>query len=469
MTNLERVTAELLTLRTCGRADIPRHFAPALACFRFIPATERRACADDFRHWADADVTVAPVTRAYAMFLQGMDRFLDEQHEAALHLLIASRAAFQSCDEADGLALCAMLIGAVYRTFGHFDLALKTLWEGFELLKASGHYPILLAANANSLANIDFELGHLEEARAMFTVTYDESARADDFYFMVYALHGLGRVYMRQDRPAEAEEVFRRALRLAREHGHPLQTANSLTELATLAFQNGDLDGAESLNEEALAIRDRHHLLGGAVTNCIKLAEIHERRARWPEALQVLERGLAIAEEIRVKPKMAQVHQLLSRVHERMGALEASLTHYKRFHALREEVEREDSARKLADAKLIFEAEQTRKENAVIRAQKAEIERKNVELQDTIDELTRAKIGRKAKALTLGVAIVLFIFQDAILRTALRLLASDNYFLLLVVKMAIIFSLAPLNRGIENYLLRRVVRRGPPRTSEAPA
>ncbi|HEY6219802.1 MAG TPA: hypothetical protein VIV65_07070, partial [Gemmatimonadaceae bacterium] len=124
-----------------------------------------------------------------------------------------------------------------------------------------------------------------------------------------------------------------------------------------------------------------------------------------------------------------------------------------------QEVEREDSARALVDAKAIFEAEQTRRENVVIREQKAEIERKNVELQDTIDELTRARIGRKAKALTLGVAIVLFIFQDAILRLVLTSLANANYFVLLAVKMAIIFSLAPINRGIERHLLRKVTRK----------
>jgi len=54
---------------------------------------------------------------------------------------------------------------------------------------------------------------------------------------------------------------------------------------------------------------------------------------------------------------------------------------------------------------------------------------------------------------------VLFIFQDAILRTALRLLASDNYFLSLAVKMAIIFSLSPINRGIEHHLLKNVMRK----------
>jgi len=149
----------------------------------------------------------------------------------------------------------------------------------------------------------------------------------------------------------------------------------------------------------------------------------------------------------------------MSQLYERMHDAEHALEHHKRYHVLREEVEREDSAKSLADAKAMFEAEQTRKENAVIKAQKAEIEQKNQQLQDTIDELTRAKIGRRAKAMTLGLAVVLFIFQDAILGTALRLLASNNYFVLLGVKMGIIFSLSPINRGIERYLLRRVVKR----------
>lgn len=195
------------------------------------------------------------------------------------------------------------------------------------------------------------------------------------------------------------------------------------------------------------------------MTSCLRLAEIHCRRSQWAEALGLLTRALALAEELKVKPKIAQVHLQLSELYEHTHDLERSLLHYKAFHELREQVEREDNARNLADAKAIFEAEQTRKENVIIKEQKAEIQRQNRQLQDTIDELTRARIGRRAKALTLGLAIVLFIFQDLILRTALRLLASDNYFLSLGVKMAIIFSLAPINQGIERHLLKQVMRK----------
>ena len=459
MTDLEEVTKRLNAIKRCAAPDVHTHFSVALPRFRFIPAAERRACAEAFARWSSDHASDAPLKYGCAIFLQGLDRFMREELQSSLQLMIQARATFAEQDDREGLGLCAMAIGAIYRTFGNFDLALKMLWEAYEFLKASGRYPVFLAATANSMANINLDMGNLDEALAMFNVTCEESTRADDFYFTVYGLHGLGRVYMHQERGAEAADMLQRALHLAEQHEHPLHVSNSLTELATFHFRSGNLDEAEALSTRALAIREQHHLLNGAVTNCLRLAEIRGKRSEWTEARRLLTRALTIAEELKVKPKMAQVHLQLSEVYERTGDLEKSLFHYRLFHALREEVEREDNAKSLADAKAIFEAEQTKKENVIIKEQKAEIQRQNRELQDTIDELTRAKIGRKAKALTLAVAIVLFIFQDAILRTALRLLASDNYFLLLAVKMAIIFSLSPINRGIEHHLLKKVMQK----------
>jgi len=457
MSDLDDVTHHLAALRSSPASEVHTHFSRALRRYRLLARTQRRDVADEFFSWAHG-ISTAQFAQPFAVFLRGLDHFMAEELHASLEVVTRARATFAEREDAEGLGLSSMLIGAIYRTFGNFDLALKVLVEAFELLKASGRYPIFLAATANSMGGIDLETGRLAEALEMFNVAYEESTKADDFYFGVYGLQGLGRVYMLQGSDAEAAEMFHRALELSERHAHPLHTANSLTELATFNFRAGRLDEAESLSEQALAIREQHRLLAGAVTSCLRLAEIHCARSQWPAARAVLERALAFAEELAVKPKLAQVHHQLSDLYERMRLPRQSLHHYKRFHELREEVEREDNARSLADARAIFEAEQTRKENVIIREQKAEIEQKNRELQDTIDELTRAKIGRRAKALTLAVVIVLFIFQDAILGTALRLLASNNYFLSLGVKMAIIFSLSPINRAIEHHLLKGVMR-----------
>ena len=135
----------------------------------------------------------------------------------------------------------------------------------------------------------------------------------------------------------------------------------------------------------------------------------------------------------------------------------------KMFHEIREQVEIEDSARKIKNVQIIFEAEQTQKENIIIKKQKAEIEKKNIELQETIDELTRTKIGKKAKAFTLVIAIVFFIFEDAILHFALNIISTKNYYFSLIVKMAIIFSLSPINKFIEKYLLKKVIKTSNPK------
>lgn len=465
MTDLEYVSQTLDGLARCPAPEFHRRFHVVLRRFRFVPAAERRPCAEAFERHAAGDARLGP----YATFLRAMDRFLAEDLQRSLRLLTEARAVFVERDDAEGRGLCAMLIGAIYRTHGNHDLALTEAWEGYELLKASGEYPVLLAAAANSIGNIAFDMGRLDEALPMFEVTYAESTRAEDFYFAVYGLHGLGRIFLHQGRRPDAEATFHRALELAEAHDHPALISTSLTELATLHFLAGDLDEAETLSQRALAIRERHRLLAGAVTNALRIAEVRCRRSQWAAALPPLDRALELAEELRVKPKIAQVHRQLADLYEQAGDPERSLAHFKRFHQIHEEVEREDGARRLADARLVFEAEQTKKENAIIKAQKAEIQRQNRELQTTIDELTRARIGRKAKAMTLGLAVVLFIFQDAILRTALTVLASDNYFLLLGVKMAIIFSLAPINRGIERHLLRRVTRRPALQTAPAPA
>ena len=459
MTDLETVNWMLAAIRGCSATDIHRYFSPALRLFRFLPKEERRDCASAFHLWALTRATSEPLKLCYANFLRGMDHFRDEEHEAALQVLSAARTDFEALHDPEGQGLCSMLIGATYRTLGHFDLALKVLWEGYGLLQQSGRYPMFVAAAANSMANINLDMHNYDEALAMFGVTRDESAKADDFYFGIYALHGLGKVYLHREQRTEAREVFEKALALADSHKSPTHIAGSMTELADLHVRSGELARAEALNREALAIREQHHLIGGAVTNCMHLGEIYVRQSRWSEALDVLTKALATAEQSRVKLKMYQVHQHLSRLHESLGDTKTSLFHFKRFHELRDQVEQEDSVRKLADAKLIFEAEQTRKENVVIKEQKAEIHSKNVKLQETIDELTLTRISRKARTVTLILAIILFIFQDAILGFALRLMSSDNYVLSLLVKMGIIFSLSPINRAIEQYLLKKVIRK----------
>src|SRR5436189_264178 len=83
---------------------------------------------------------------------------------------------------------------------------------------------------------------------------------------------------------------------------------------------------------------------------------------------------------------------------------------------------------------------------------------KAFKLQDTIDELTLARVSKKARIITFVIAIALFIVEDTILHFALHLVPDDNYLISLIVKIGIIFSLKPINGAVEHYLLKKVVR-----------
>ena len=93
---------------------------------------------------------------------------------------------------------------------------------------------------------------------------------------------------------------------------NPLAISNSLTELANYHFQTGNFAESEQLHKQALIIREQNNFIGGAITNYIKLAEVLIKDSKHDEALEVLEKGLQLAEQIKVKPKIYQVHLLLS-------------------------------------------------------------------------------------------------------------------------------------------------------------
>ncbi len=262
---------------------------------------------------------------------------------------------------------------------------------------------------------------------------------------------------MQLDKPGEAIEYFNRALEEAEKTKSPINIGDALIELAIFNFRSGNLAEAEQLNKQALTIHEQEKLTGAVISCCTNLGEIYIKQARWDEALEILNKGLAMAEQSKVKPKIFKVHLLLSKVYKGMNILAQSLYHYEIFHELQEKVLQEDNTRKLTDAKLIFEAEQTMKENIIIKIQKQEIEDKNHQLQETIDELTITKISRKAKGITLFVGIALIVAEDPIFSYVLGGIGPGNFWLSILAKVIIIFSLQPINIAIEKYLLRRFV------------
>ena len=215
---------------------------------------------------------------------------------------------------------------------------------------------------------------------------------------------------------------------------------------------------AENLQKEAFAIRDELKIPNAPITNLLFLADIYQKQGKFDLAIEVLTKGLIMAEEIKVKQKMFQIHSLLSDVYMAKGESMKCLFHHKAFFKVREEAQHEDTERKMKNLHLVFEAEQTQKENEVIKSQKKEIEKKNVQLQHTIDELTRTRVSRKAKAITLVIAVLLFLLEEVVLYLTEGIYSRKNFILSLSIKGVILVSLKPIENFIESFLLKKIMQ-----------
>ena len=98
------------------------------------------------------------------------------------------------------------------------------------------------------------------------------------------------------------------------------------------------------------------------------------------------------------------------------------------------------------------------KTNDKLQSLNDELNDRNIELHLTIEDLVKAKAGRKATTIVFVFALILFVFSEALLEPIIDSYA-DNIFLSLSIKALIAMSIKPLEMLVENSLLKAAKKR----------
>ena len=407
--------------------------------------------------WAKGHATAHPDFLALTHLAMGtIAHHSDNFDEAMQHSTMAQKL-FSDLNDEDGEAAACVYIGFIYRSLGEIDLALKFGLEGIEQLSSTGKFKMLLLIGYYWVGGIYSETGQLDEAIQLFkrglNTDYEPGLATLEARFT----NGIAGVYMKQKKFELALENYLKALELSNEN-EPTFKARGLTDIGDYYYRMGDYQKAITYNEEALTLRHEMNLQNGSITNLMNIGEILSRQGKFTEAVAMLKDALKIAEEIRVKSKMYQIHHLLSNLFLGFGNMKESMAHYIAFHEIRDDVSHEDAERKVKNQQKLFEAKQTLKENAIIKAQKVEIEHKNHQLQETIEELTITKVSRRAKAITLFIAVILIVIDTTMHHFVVSQYAHNNYFILLASEGMIVLLLKPIEKAVEHYLLSRIIK-----------
>lgn len=86
------------------------------------------------------------------------------------------------------------------------------------------------------------------------------------------------------------------------------------------------------------------------------------------------------------------------------------------------------------------------------------LEVKNKQLQETIEELTKARIGRKATTIVILIAVFLFIIAETFIEPPIEDTFKDNFFLALILKFAVFLVLLPVDFIVKTTLLKRAIK-----------
>jgi Flp pilus assembly protein TadD/peroxiredoxin len=137
--------------------------------------------------------------------------------------------------------------------------------------------------NYLSYGSVYFQRGYYDQSAASFRLAWrDDPSSAE-------ALYGMGSVYLKQERTAEARESFERAVKL--QASYPDTLANSWNNLGLLATREGKTSEAITYFQEALRLNPDHLV---ALEN---LGNAYRQQKNWDEARKALERALKVSPE----------------------------------------------------------------------------------------------------------------------------------------------------------------------------
>jgi tetratricopeptide (TPR) repeat protein len=135
--------------------------------------------------------------------------------------------------------------------------------------------------NYLSPGSVYYQRGYLDQAEASFRMALRDNPLSAE------ALFGLGSVYLKADKTAQARESFERATKA--QANYPDTLANAWNNLGLLATREGHTAEAIPYFQEALK-RNPNHLI--ALDN---LGNAYRQQKNWVEARKMLERAVAVS------------------------------------------------------------------------------------------------------------------------------------------------------------------------------
>ena len=355
MTILNEISNHFQELESSSPLMVKQYCVSIIETLNYLKKSDQFQLVNKLEAFAEKNAFEKKHLLGYSKLIYAFHLLHQENYELALKKGTESYIIFLEIEDLEGAAISMGMQGTIYRSIGNFDLALKVLLISQEELKTTEYLQFRLLACKNDMGACYYELNDLEsayilfgemlkisrnyhsfncEVYAFFSVNYIHTLKNNSFYWEVYALHGLGKILLKQGDFTQAKGHFIKALEISEKNNHVKSTCNSFSELGIFYAASDQYDIAEDYHCRALILRQENELIGGAITSCIKLGEIYIKLSNLDKAVEVLNKGLTLAAKINVYLKTSRIHLLLSEIYESKKRLNKVIDHFKTYHDL---------------------------------------------------------------------------------------------------------------------------------------
>ena len=299
---------------------------------------------------------------ALAQVTFGIFYFYTNDYKQALEHHLGALDNFRLVNNEAGIGLSYMNMGATYRSLGDLDLAIKYSKEGIELLSKNNIYLKFLCYGHYGLAEIYLSLKSYSLSIENYEKALEIAYQINDTTGIIRSLNGLGNASLKIKDFQRSMDYLQKSLAKIDKDDLVLK-GRILNDLGNYHFETNSLLEAKKYYEESMFLRQKLNLDDAQLSSQIGLARTFMGQNKLEEAKKFLTEGLEKAVQLKVKGKLFQFHELLSKVHETLGNFQVSLGHFKSFHQIQNEVIDENLRSRIEKIKTMHELVLKRKES----------------------------------------------------------------------------------------------------------
>ncbi len=252
--------------------------------------------------------------------------------------------------------------GYIYRDRGDLANALSCFENALAINEALDD-EVAKSINLASIAYLNYDLEDYETALEFALKSLPIFERANDVHRLVYHYQMLGNMYFKLKKLDDAFRYFEEAFR--RTEPDTAMHIMAVSSLGKVYYKQKDFDNARTYLQQALNESRELKNVEVQIVSHFYLGSLFMDEGNYKNARKELESALHIADEYMRRHDLMSVHDVLSKLYDKMGDIPKAFHHLKAYEGLKEDIFKQTTYNKVRNLHIQREVELAKKEKEV--------------------------------------------------------------------------------------------------------